>query len=156
MSNFSRSSSRKFLYQYLYARTFWEVDLIEFKESFFSWVYDSNLDEDYFNEMIDIIILNQVWILKIISNYAPKFKIKDMEQSYLLPLFVWISEMIFLEEEIPAKVIINESVQLAKIYWDESAWKMVNWVLHTITTSLATIKYDIIKSNNSDISIIFK
>gem|GEM_PF-2700085 len=36
MSQVSRSTTRKFLYQYLFAKTYGEVDLQTFKESFFS------------------------------------------------------------------------------------------------------------------------
>jgi hypothetical protein len=40
--------------------------------------------------------------------------------------------MFFLEEEIPAKVSINEAVEISKIFWDDSSKKIVNWVLNKI------------------------
>lgn len=149
MSQISRSTTRKFLYQYLFAKTYGEVDFDNFKESFFSWVFEAELDLEYFNEMIEVIEKNNRWILAIISKYAPKFKIWDMELSNILPIIIWTSEMIFLKEEIPVKVIMNESVNLAKLYWDESSWKMVNWVLYTIVNSLEDSKKFILENNNS-------
>jgi len=40
--------------------------------------------------------------------------------------------MFYLDEEIPAKVSINEAVEVAKVYWDNSAKKIVNWVLNKV------------------------
>jgi N utilization substance protein B len=40
--------------------------------------------------------------------------------------------MFHLTEEIPAKVSINEAVEMAKAFWDESAKKIVNGVLNNV------------------------
>jgi len=153
MSQVSRSTTRKFLYQYLFAKTYGEVDLQTFKESFFSWVFDAELDMPYFEEILYCIDKNHRWIVFLISKCAPKFKLQDMELSNILPVVIWICEMIFLLEEIPMKVVMNERVTLAKLYWDESSWKMVNWVLYTIMNSIEDSKKDILENNNFSYTI---
>jgi transcription termination factor NusB len=40
--------------------------------------------------------------------------------------------MFFITEEIPGKVSINEAVEIAKVYWDDSAKKVVNWILNKV------------------------
>ena len=68
----------------------------------------------------------------IIQKYSPKFEIEKMSFIYLLPIYIGVCEMMFLKEEIPAKVSINEAVELAKVYGDDSCKKIVNWVLNKV------------------------
>lgn len=136
MSNYSRARTRKFLYQMLYASTFSKVEEVSFKESFFSGVFDSELDEDYLKTMYDLIIENQSFLINIIKKYAPRFDIENMDLSYVIPIFIWVTEMIIFIEEIPTKVSINEAVEISKVYWDDSGRKMVNGVLNKVLNDL--------------------
>lgn len=153
MSNYSRSRTRKFLYQMLYASNFSKVDSINFRESFFSWVFDSKLDEEYLENMFNLILEKECFFIDIIKKYAPKFNIKDMDLSYIIPIYIWACELIFLENsDIPEKVSINESIEIAKIYWDDSSKKIVNWILNNILSNLDEIKkesksYDFLSKN---------
>ena len=156
MSNYSRGRTRKFLYQLLYASTFSKVDLVEFKESFFSWVFDATLDEDYLNTMYEIILNNEVFLLSVIAKYAPKFRLEDMELSYVLPLLIWIWEILYFPEEIPLKVSINEAVEISKVYGDDSSRKMVNWVLFSISKDYESLLEEPNNIINPDIKTIFK
>jgi hypothetical protein len=69
--------------------------------------------------------------------------VEKMDRTYIIPVFIWLAEMFFLSEEIPAKVSINEAVELAKIYWTETAPKMVNWVLDRVYKDYDNIKEEI-------------
>jgi transcription termination factor NusB len=44
--------------------------------------------------------------------------------------------MLFLKEEIPAKVSMNEAIEIAKVYWDDSSKKIVNGVLNKLMTQI--------------------
>ncbi|MCD5380342.1 transcription antitermination protein NusB, partial [Candidatus Gracilibacteria bacterium] len=55
-----------------------------------------------------------------------------MGMSYILPILIGACEMLYLEEEIPAKVSINESVEMAKVYGDDSSKKIVNGVMNKL------------------------
>jgi hypothetical protein len=55
-----------------------------------------------------------------------------MSLSNVLPVYIWLAEMFFITEEIPAKVSINEAVEIAKVYWDDSSKKVVNWILNKV------------------------
>jgi N utilization substance protein B len=62
----------------------------------------------------------------LIERYAPKFNIEKMSLLYVLPIYIALAEMFFLQEEIPPKVSINEAIELAKIFTDDPVKKIVN------------------------------
>lgn len=129
----NRKKTRTFLFQKLYSTCFSEdVETGEFYESFFEGVFDFVLDEKYFKEMFSTIIKKEPILLEIIKKYAPKFNVEKMHIMYILPIYIGATEMLFLKEEIPAKVSINESVEIAKVFWDTSSKRIVNWVLNKI------------------------
>jgi N utilization substance protein B len=79
-------------------------------------------------------------MVEIIKKYAPKFSIESMNLTYILPIFIALSEMFFIKEEVPALVSINEAVELAKVYGDESSKKIVNGILHKVSQNIDEIK----------------
>jgi len=80
-----------------------------------------------------------------------------MDMSYIIPVCIWISEIILFNEEIPLKVSINEAVEISKVYWDDSSRKIVNWVLNAIVNDIADIKNNLSNFNiKIDSKSIFK
>ena len=128
----NRKKSRKLLFQELYSKSINEFDEALFRESFFNEVHTFNIDQDYLNEMHKIIIYNEAFFINIFKKYAPKFNVNKMSLSNVLPVYIWLAEMFFITEEIPGKVSINEAVEIAKVYWDDSAKKVVNWILNKV------------------------
>ncbi len=116
----------------LYANSFQAVDRALFKESFFDGRFEWELDEGYLYEMFDLIVKHESFLLSAIKTYAPKFQLEKMSLEYTIPLFIWITEMVILDEVIPWKVSINESIEIAKVYWNDSSKKIVNWVLNSV------------------------
>ena len=144
----NRKKTRTYLFQALYSLYFNEFEKESFYTRFFEWVFDFVIDEEYFDEMFTTIVKEQSVLLEIINKYAPKFDLKNMHIVYLIPMLIWITEMLYLKEEIPWKVSINESVEIAKVFWDTSAKKIVNWVLNkifedneTLTKNLSKLKW---------------
>jgi N utilization substance protein B len=145
-----RTKSRKLLFQELYAMSFNVFDLESFKESFFENVFRFKQDEKYINEMIKIITFYEKFFINILKIYTPKFKIETMSLSYVLPIYIWLAEMFFLTEEIPGKVSINEAVEIAKVYGDDSSKKIVNWVLNKVFNDID----ELFKTKDDDYSSI--
>lgn len=138
--NFSRKKSRKLLFQKLYSLTFNDLNEVLFNEAFFEWVFTFEIDTKYIDEMIKIILKNEDFLIFIVRKYSPKFDIKTMNIVYILPILIWLAEMFFLNEEIPAKVSINEAVELSKTYWSDSAKKIVNWLLNKVYENFDELK----------------
>lgn len=140
MSQFSRSRTRKFLYQKLYASCFEIVEKESFHDAFFSWVFGSDLDEAYLDQMFEIIQTHQPFFISLIERFAPKFSIETMDVSFVLPIFIALWEILYLPEEIPMKVSLNEAVEIAKVYGDDASKKMVNGVLNQIVSNFDELK----------------
>ena len=154
MSKLNRRKSRKLLFQKLYCMCFNQIEEDRFSESFVDWIYEDNIDENYLKDMIDLIKNNEYKLLYVIEKYSPRFDIKNMNINYLLPILIWACEMFFLKEEIPAKVSINEAVEISKIYWDESSKNIVNWVLNKIYKDYDKLSVDFKNiSKKSDFSL---
>lgn len=128
----NRKKTRKLLFQKLYAMSFWNFDDESFTESYYEGVFNFDMDKVYYKEMSELIIKNEWFYLEILSKYAPKFELASMNIMYVLPIFIGLAEMFHLTEEIPAKVSINEAVEISKAFWDDSAKKIVNGVLNNV------------------------
>lgn len=135
-----RKKSRKLLYQELFAMSMNSFDSKLFRESFFSDDFEYEFDEKYIKEMENIILKNEAFFISIIQKYSPKFDIKFMSRIIILPIYIWLAEIFFYEEEIWTKIIINEAVEIAKMYWDDSSKKIVNWVLNSVIENYKELK----------------
>jgi len=136
----SRKKSRKYLFQKLYSLAYNKNSKEEFDNSFLIDSFKENLDEEYINTQEKLILENEKKLIHILELYAPKFPPEKMDLTYVLAIFIWASEMLFFPEEIPAKVSINEAIELAKTYWTDTAKKIVNWVLNQVYKNYDELK----------------
>ena len=87
-----------------------------FYAAFFDGIFDFTPDTTYLDEMFSLVVEHQNEILHIIKLYAPKFDLDTMLKTNILAISIAITEMLWIKEEIPAKVSINEAIDLAKYY----------------------------------------
>lgn len=137
MSQNNRKKTRKFLMQKLYARIYGEVDTGLFYDSYFEWILDFDIDREYLDEMFELVIENQEEVVAIIKKYAPKFDLETMLKTNILAMGICITELLYLKEEIPTKVSINEAIELSKYFWDDSCKKIVNGILNAFLENIA-------------------
>jgi len=107
------------------------VDEKKFEESFFDGIFDFTLDRAYLDEMFRLVRDHESFLLGIIAKYAPKFDLESMNRATLIATCIGAGEMYFFSEDIPAKVSLNEAVEIAKVYGDESSKKIVNGILNS-------------------------
>ncbi len=143
VSKISRKLTRRFLFQKLFALGYAYTTDDEFLDAFYFDDWESELDRQYFNEMQEIILSKEWTFIYIIKKYAPKFDIENMSILYVLPVFIALAEMFYLKEEIPAKVSLNEAIELAKIYSDDWIKKVVNWILNKAMEDYDKLSVDI-------------
>jgi len=124
----------------LYAQTFNESDIETFEESFFEGDFKIELDKKYLNTILDIIYKYEFCYNDLIKKYFPKFDISSMDLSFIFPCYIWLSEMFVYEEEIPAKVIMNESIEISKFFGSDSSKKMVNGFLNNVYKEIDVAK----------------
>lgn len=146
----SRKKSRKYLFQKLFSDSYNKNDSKLFDDSFMIDSYKWNLDENYISEMFDLVKSKEDKLIEVLKMYAPKFSPEKMDLTYVLPIFIASTEMLYFSEEIPAKVSINEAIELSKTYWTDSAKKIVNWVLNWFYKDFneAKIKLEKLELNN--------
>lgn len=152
MSQVARKKTRKFLFQKLYARLFWEVDEKLFHAAFFEGIFEYSVDTEYLDQMYQLVVDNESYCLHILQTYAPKFDTDTMNKANILSVCIGICEMRFLSDSIPAKVSLNEAVEIAKTYGDTSSGKIVNGILNSYYKNLEKHQ-EISPKNQSDSSI---
>ena len=136
----SRKKSRKFLFQKLFSDTYNNNDTELFNEAFMIDSYKWNLDDKYIIEMQELIKSKEGELIEILKMYAPKFSPEKMELTYVLPIFIAATEMLYFSDEIPAKVSLNEAIEISKVFWTETAKKIVNWVLNNLYQNYEEVK----------------
>ncbi len=139
----SRKKTRRLLLQKLYSQIYSPVSHQDFITSYYDNILDFDIDTPYFEEMFLLIIQKQDTILSIIKTYAPKFDIETMEKISILAIAIAITEMLWLKESIPAKVSINEAIELAKYFWDDTSKKIVNGILNSFLENISKYKEDV-------------
>ena len=92
----------------------------------FSYSFENNSDEDLKN--IQDIIDNKEKIDEHIQKAAPEWPVSRLNKVDLAILRLAIFELL-IEQKIPPKVVIDEAVEIGKVYGSESTSKFVNGVL---------------------------
>lgn len=105
------------------------LDLQLFQESYQDEVGSRNINENLFNFLRSYIHQNSQTLLSIIVALAPRFDIEKMPRVHIIILFVALSEL--LSTDTDAKIIINEAIEVAKIFSDEAGARFVNGTLST-------------------------
>lgn len=131
--NTKRTKTRKLLFQELFSSTFQVLEEERFLESFFDNKFNFEIDKEYLEQMKKIIFYREEFFIDIIKKYSPKFDFEKMNILNILPIYIALAEIFYFPEEIPLKVSINESVEIAKNFAWDSTRKIVNWVLNSIT-----------------------
>lgn len=71
-------------------------------------------------------------IRDFIKQYAPEWPMEKMDPVERAVLVLGICELIDPEKDVPVSVAINEAIELAKTYGDESSGKFINGVLNAV------------------------
>lgn len=132
MAPLSRRNTRALLLQFLYADIcipFLENNKNIFVDSYRDETYYQNIDESYFSLLRGLVHQNSQKLLGIIVVLASKFDIEKMPKIHIIILMIAITEMIFSSEKIDEKIIINEAIELAKVFSDASGAKFINGTL---------------------------
>ena len=107
-----------------------------FKEIIKSFVEKRRFDKDYFNNIIHLYELN----IDKINNFIEKNS--DISLDTLSPIDRSILRLAVCElqyrEDVPGKVILNESINIAKKYSSSESYKFVNTILDKLLTKMKT------------------
>lgn len=93
--------------------------------------FQEECDQKYIQQTLKGIIDNLNEIDKIVAAAAPEWPIEQIATIDKSILRVAVYELLF-NIDVPPKVVINEAVELGKIYGSESSSKFINGVLGTL------------------------
>lgn len=88
-------------------------------------------DEGFAHQLIEGVLQNKETIDRYIVQYAPEWPLEQITIIDRTILRLGIYEMMF-DQQIPARVAINEAIELAKAYGGVSSSKFINGVLGSI------------------------
>ena len=71
-------------------------------------------------------------IRELIKVHAPEWPVEKMDPVERAILVLGVCELIDPEKDVPVNVAINEAIELAKTYGDESSGKFINGVLNAV------------------------
>lgn len=135
MKKATRRETRECLLQALYCRSVFgnTFSLQDFLSSYYDERFAHLPDDPYFTEMFSGIILKESQLAAIVHRFAPKFTIEMMPVINLLPIFIASYEMVYLQcDSVPENVSLDEAIELAKKFSDDSARMLVNGVLNSL------------------------
>ncbi|KEY91609.1 N utilization substance protein B [Candidatus Photodesmus blepharus] len=136
----ARRNARQFALQAIYSWQISKDSVAVIKEQFLSGdaCYDdtgpalvvSETDVDYFCKLLTGVVLSHVELDRQLRPYLSR-SIQDLDVVELALLRLAVYEILYCED-VPDKVVINEAIELAKIFAAEDSYKFVNGVLDKI------------------------
>ena len=101
------------------------------RELAFKLVYEIEIQKETENEQLDIFVENNnIEDTKVIKNLKDNWSLNRISKINLSLIKLAIYEMVY--KNLPYKVAINEVVELAKKYADESAPVFINGILASV------------------------
>ncbi len=96
---------------------------------------NTKLDKKELNFVENLIscILNHIEeIQNNIIKYAPEWPLPKIHIMDRIVLYIGVAELLFCKEDIPAKVVLNEAIELAKTFGNEDSHRFINGVLDMV------------------------
>lgn len=99
-------------------------------------------DTEFTDDLIVGVVKHVADLNALIEKYAPDWPLDQITTVDRNVLRIGIYELLFSSEEIPPKVAINESIELAKAFGGDSSGRFVNGVLGSIFRDLEAGKIE--------------
>jgi N utilization substance protein B len=126
-----------------------EIDLEKLTEGIFFYFAPEFDDQGFSKNIIFGVMKNMSEIDRYITKYATEWPLDQITIVDRNILRIGVYELIF-NDEIPAKVAINEAIEIAKAFGSESSGKFVNGVLGAIYKEMDVNKDSDIKSDGDN------
>ena len=130
----SRKESRETAFQILFAR---ELNSDDMTFTAYELADEINLaDDDFVDTIVTKTVDHLEEIDKIIADNLKNWKIDRIPKTSLAILRISCAQLLYMSDDIPQKVVINEAVELAKKYGADDDYSFVNGILRSISDSL--------------------
>lgn len=131
----TRTEIRELTFELLYSLEIQKMEQEEYNEQIEMFLVEQNVSQEkaktYMTETVNGIAENKEKILELISqNLKEKWDISRVSKINLTLLKLAIYEIMY--TELPYKVVVNEAVEIAKKYGDDTSPAFINGVLANI------------------------
>lgn len=131
----TRTEIRKLTFELLYSLEIQKMEQEEYNEQIKLFLVEQNVSQEkaktYMTETVNGIAKNKEKILELISqNLKEKWDISRVSKINLTLLKLATYEIMY--TELPYKVVVNEAVEIAKKYGDDTSPAFINGVLANI------------------------
>lgn len=109
-----------------------DFDLSEVLERNIARYSDTVEDKKFIEELVRGTAAQQSYLDGVLQPIAPEWPMEQIARMDRLVLHIGAYEIIFTKDQVPAKVAINEAVELAKAFGGDNSSKFVNGVLGTL------------------------
>ncbi|WP_343183444.1 transcription antitermination factor NusB [Buchnera aphidicola] len=135
MNIYFRKKARQCIVQALYSWQLSNNKILDIKKYFYK-KNKKNMDIKYFNEIFIGVVKNKKKIDLLIQPYILKNlnRIREIEKSILRMSFYELIKKI----DIPYKVIINEGIEISKIFGSKDSHKFINGILDKAAYTIRT------------------
>jgi len=131
----TRTEMRELTFELLYSLEIQKMEQEEYNEQIELFLVEQNVNQEkvktYMTETINGIAKNKEKILELISqNLKEKWDISRVSKINITLLKLATYEIVY--TELPYKVVVNEAVEIAKKYGDDTSPAFINGVLANI------------------------
>lgn len=130
-----RHEARRIALSVLFGWSFLSKNLNQLKELAKEVVGDKEFDKELADTLIEGVTKNIETIDQIVKATAPEWPLTQIARIDLACLRIAVFEL-YIAQEVPHKVAIDEAIELAKEFGSEQSGKFVNGVLGTIVKML--------------------
>lgn len=104
----------------------------------FDKLADRGIDTEYLHAMAPAYEMFANKLPELVNTYTSTFQYNDMDIMDRVIFLLWYAEFKLLKT--PKEIILNETIELAKKYWDTWSPKLINGILHKILAAEEPVK----------------
>lgn len=99
-------------------------------------VLEGGKNDEYLSKLVSGVLEHKETIDSEIKGYLEKWTLERLATVDRNLLRLSVFELLYLTEEVPANVVLDEAIEIAKLYGDDQSSKFINGVLSKVKEKL--------------------
>lgn len=99
-------------------------------------VLEGEKSDEYLNKLVSGVLQHKETIDVEIKGFLEKWTLERLATVDRNLLRLSVYELLYLAEEVPANVVLDEAIEIAKLYGDDQSSKFINGVLSKVKEKL--------------------
>lgn len=108
----------------------WQEDIDYLISNFFKMEQEEGIDFEYISSVVPYYDEYKGFVENKVDEYKDTFEYSQMD---LVDRVIFLLGYIeFIKEVNPKNIVLNEMIELAKRYWDDNSYRLINWIGHKL------------------------